>query len=511
MIRAGLQADFGQHSSCLTRPMPLARAIYRGRRMHHILESHRPSFAPLEKAFPQPAGPRMIRYSLGVLLLVLAPLSAWGQSTDTTSSGVRRPSAFGSGEQPGLGYARESSPQSLLFVSLDTEGAYDTNALNTSKERIEDVTYTFGPRIALLQRRKHLNLGLDYQPYFLGYRKTNQLDQLNQTLSFDSSYIVSPRFAVRLRDSFRYLSYSTGIFEPRSSKEFVPVLGSPTSSNQTVLTPVARTQQNDARVDVLYQISRRSSLDLFGGFLNRKFTHRTTESQRLFNLDGANGGLVYSYRLSQASTLGALYSLENFSFGGQARLVSHSTFFSYALQLSPTITLSVYGGPQFSRLHDSFTFEIPFFIYRLRFTRRVVHAQWNPAFGGSFIRRSRKTVFEVSGQRWVTGGGGFFRASTDLVADLNVRRRLAGRWNVLLAAGYVQNNALSLGFFESKIRYASAGFGLERRLTVSLTGRIGYNYLRQRGSGLLPLLADVDRNRVSLGLFYQVRGIPMGR
>jgi hypothetical protein len=460
---------------------------------------------------PKNATSRMTNQRLHlVLVILLAPLAAWAQATGPLTSALQGPASFGTGEQPDLNYTSEVVPENLASFYLDSETAYDSNVLN-EKKGLGELTASLGPRVDLLLRRKKFDFGVDYQPYFLLYGRTTQLDTINHTLALDSGYEVSPHLSLRLRNSFRYQNYPTGIFEPRSSQGFEPGLGSPTGLNETILTPLARTERYNGRLDAVYQMSGRTSLDFFGGFLDRKYTHRTTHSERLFGLEGADGGFRYSYRLSPTSTFGATYSFQNLSFGGGARVVIHGGTFSYARQLSPTVTFSVFAGPEFSRLHDSFVVEIPFLSILLGVPVRIVRGSWHPTLGGTFIKQSSKTVFELSGQRVVTDGGGFYSAAINTSFDLNVRRRLTGRWNVVETAEYARTSAVSGGLFNSNIRYARAGVGLERNLTPRLTWRLAYNYLSQRGGGQIPLESNLDRTRVSLGLFYQVGGIRLGR
>jgi hypothetical protein len=445
-----------------------------------------------------------------VLLIVLAPLGASAQAVGPVSPIMEGPIPYGSGEQPLLNYADEAAPENMLGVSLDTDTAYDSNILSTRKG-LGEVTASLGPRVAFLHRHRNFNLDLDYQAYALLYGRTTEFNSVNHIVNFDSSYQVSRHFALRFRNAFSYENYPIGIFEPHSSREFVPVLGSPTSLNATVVTPLARTERYDGRLDALCQISGRSSLDFYGGFLDQKFAHRATPAA-LFGVEGADGGVGYLYRLTQTSTFGADYVLQNFSFAAaHARMVIHGMLFSYAQRLSPTVAFSVFGGPQFSRFHDSFIAEVPFLFFVLNVPVRIARGDWYPAFGGAFIKQSSKTVFQISGQRLVSDGGGFSRAAINSSVDLNVRRRLTGRWNAIATADYARTSALSGGLFKSDVRYASAGVGLERSLTERLTGRVAYNYLNQRSGGQIPLQADLDRSRVSVGLFYEVGNIPLGR
>jgi hypothetical protein len=191
--------------------------------------------------------------------------------------------------------------------------------------------------------------------------------------------------------------------------------------------------------------------------------------------------------------------------------VTHSALFSYAQQVSSTVSVTVFAGPQFSRDHDTFALELPFLSGEITLVAHAVHSQWSPAFGGTLVKRSKDTVFQASGGRMVTEGGGFLRAATNTEASLSIRRRLTARSEISGTADYTQYSALTFGSFQSRLRYGRVGFGLDRTLNEKLTARLEYNYLRQRGTGQIPLVANLDRSRISLGVFYQIGSIPLGR
>lgn len=446
----------------------------------------------------------MIRKSFQIaVLVVLAPLGMYGQAT-----GLGGPTPFGNGEQPRLNYAGEASPQNILLITLNGETAYDGNVFNTANARFRDITFLFGPRFVFLRSGKHLTFSLDYQPYLELYRKAGKRDRLDHALVLDANYQVSPRFALRLRDTFLDQS---GIFQLRSSQEFIPALGSPTSLNGTVLPAFVPTRLNEVRGDAVYQKSGRSSFDLFGGFVDRRFREKMTQQRPLFNVKGVNAGLEYAYRLNQTNTLGALYLLQNLSFGqGGAHMIVHGFLFTFARQLSPTVTLNFFGGPQYTRLHDNFTFELPFLFGQIIISGRVLRTMWQPAVGGSFTKQSKKTVFQIYGQTLVNDGFGYARAATVSSGELRLSRRLGG-WDAIWSLGYARTSALGVGLFESSLQSQTAGFALEHSLKERLTARLAYEYLRQHVSGQIPLPADLHRNRVSFGVFYQMRRIPLGR
>jgi hypothetical protein len=427
------------------------------------------------------------------------------------SKAAQGPTPFGSGDQAPTGYAGETAPQNVLSVSMGSEAAYDTVPLNTNQGIGGDETFTVGPRLSLVEGRKHVNVAVDYLPSVLLYRRFSQFDAFNQSLEFAANIQVSSRLALRLRNSSSYISTPTGTFEPRSNTEYVAPLGSPTNLNLAALVPQARRLDENARLDAIYQITGRSYIDLFGNFKEYKFSQEASHTTPLYNAEGGGSGAEYAYRFTRNTTIALLYQFQNLTFGSTARMAAHSLLFSYAQQLSPTVSVTAFVGPQFTRDHDTFAVELPFPSGQITVTAHAVFSSWSPGFGGTLAKQARNTVFQVSGQRLVGEGGGFLRATASTDGSLNIRHRLTARSEVTGSVDYAQYSALTIGSFQSRIRYARAGFGFERTLSEKLTARLEYNYLRQRGTGKVPLVADLDRSRISLGIFYQIGSVPLGR
>ena len=447
----------------------------------------------------------MIRKSVrAVFLLMLVPIGLCAQSTTSGSPRAQGPRPYGNGEKHGLSYAGDSFVRNVLIIDLRAESSYDDNVLGRNTQRRGDVTFLFGPGIGFRRQGKQLTLALNYHPGFIVYRKTQGRNSLDHGLQFDANYQLDSRLALRARGS---LLRRTGIFQPHPSAQFMPELGSPASLNETVFTPQARQFEHNLRFDAVYQTSRRTSFALFAGFLERDFDRKASGERNLRRTEERNTGLLYHHRLSPTSTLGITYLLQDFRFGPETRVLANSTFFSFARELSPTVTLNVFGGPQYTRLHDRIT--LSFFPFTFRVP--VFRAEWHWALGGDLTKRSEKIVFQITAQRQVTDGGGLLGLASSSFVGVSVRRRFSGRWNAIWSAGYARTSPLQPGLLESNIQSQTAGFGLERSLRENLAARLGYDFTRQRSSAQDLPLANLNRNRVYLGFFYRFGQIALGR
>lgn len=419
----------------------------------------------------------------------------------TTGSG---PSVYGSGEKTGLRYAGSASPRNALLIDLSLETSYDDNVSGHSQNRAGDVGFLFGPSISLRRVGKSLSLAFNYQPYFRIYRQTSSRNATDQGLGFDSSYRASSRLAFRIRGS---VLYTNGIFQPHGSEEFVPGLGSPSSLNETFFTPTARQFTYNVRFDTTYQSSVRDSWAVFLGLSRRNFNERATEGGDLGNTDKRDAGLLYRHRLSPHDTVGVNYMLRDFRFGSDTRTLVHSFFFSIAKQISPSVSVDAFGGPENSRLHEIVVLPLGFFTLHIP----IFRSQWHWAIGGDLTKRTQRTVFQITAQRQVSDGGGLIGAVVSSYVGGSVRRRLPARWDAVWSAGYAKNSSLETAFVKNSFQSETAGFGLEHSLTERLSLRVGYDFIRQRSSAESSAVANFDRDLWYVRLFYRFQQIPLGR
>ena len=154
----------------------------------------------------------------------------------------------------------------------------------------------------------------------------------------------------------------------------------------------------------------------------------------------------------------------------------------------------------FSLPSDSFLLQVP-----------ISRTDWNWAIGGALTKRLDRTAFQLTTQRQVSNGGGLVGTVVSTSVGANVRRRLSRRWDAIWSGTYAQNNSFASGFPTNDYQSETAAFGLERSLTEKLSLRMGYDYLRQRGSGGTLSIADFDRDLWSVQFSYRFHQIALGR
>lgn len=446
----------------------------------------------------------MIRQCLrAVILMTLAPAGLWAQAGGTAAGSSEGPAPSGNGDAAPLQNTGDSIRRNVLLLSMASETAYDDNVFSTSQPRRGDLSFHLSPRMVLREERKHLTLALDYQPDLLLYRETRGFNAFSHGLQLDARLRFTSRFNLRLTDSF---SYRVGIFQPRPSEEVAPQLGPSASLNPTVFTPLGRQRENNMRLDMVYQKSARTSLDWFAGFQDLHFGRVATASS-LQDTQGVKAGLEYLYRLDRHNTLGALYLFQKLTSQQGQRAIVHTALLSFARQLSPNVTLSVFGGPEYTSLQDNLILDPLFFRTAFPIARTRTH--W--ALGGAFTKRSKDTESQISADRRASEGGGLLGPVISSSINLNVRRRLVGHWNATWSFIYADNSALGAAQSRSHVRSGAASVSLGRQLTKNLTTQLGYTYIVQHSADPTLLFARFNRNRVSFGVFYRYHEVPLGR
>jgi hypothetical protein len=414
------------------------------------------------------------------------------------------PHTYGDGEKAKPNYDGTSPARNILALGLHAGSSYDDNILGNNRQRVGDVALQFGPSLNVRREGQRLSFALSYRPRFRIYRKVSEQNVVDQTLGFDAGYKVSSRLSFRARTS---AFYTTGIFQPNQNEESLPGLGSPSSLNTTVFTPTARQLTWSSRLDASYQAGKHNMVGISVGESKLDFHQQLSNAGSVQNTAQKDAGLVFQHRLSRHTTLGIDYQYKDIRFGSDSRTLVHSAFFSYAQQVSPGLTLSVFGGPQFSHLNEVVIF--PLGPFTVRAPVSLPTSNW--ALGGMLTKQLDKTAFQLTAQHQVSDGGGLLGAVVSSSAGANARRRLPGRWDAIWSAGYANNSSLDPTSSRAAYQSLTAGVGLGHSLTEKLSVRVGYDFVHQRGTGQSQLFADFDRDLWSVQFIYGFHEIAVGR
>lgn len=401
----------------------------------------------------------------------------------------------------------------LLLLGTDTSIGYCDNIIGSTIP-IGDSYITIGPHLSLNELRKNLTLQLNYSPYLQMFQNLKQYNTVSHVFAADASFRFGTGFSLHFRDSFSYL---TGTFQPPSAPGFIAGLGPPTSLNQTIVTPIAPEITNNSRVDAIYQKSTRTSFTVFGSYNRLDFLGTAGTGGNFFNTRDVNGGMEYNYRLTNHTTLGLQYMFDDMSFGGNSlllassRTVVHSLFLSWAWQPAPSITITVFGGPQYILPGNYPVFPgLPSGpgLFPVSLTSP---AQLQEAAGGTLTKQVQKTAFTFSSMREASDGGGLLTSVTSSSADLGVRRHVMRKWDVSADVMASRAEELGLQFAGGRIDSQTVSFGVTHGINPHLSASLSYSASRNQTHGAVPFAANFDVNRITLSFSFNAKGVSLGR
>jgi hypothetical protein len=436
-----------------------------------------------------------------VSLVTLLPVGLSGQIASPAAQVPAAPPLYGSVPTP-LRFQGETEPVNQLLFSVGASFFYDDNVPQRNSIRVGDEAVSLSSQLAVFRRTDRLRLDLSYTPNGLLYRQVSSYNSLNHTVDLNAVVRMSARVNLGLHETF---SYQNGIFQSLTGQPIVSGLGPPTSLNQLLLPYVTRTLSNTSGLDLTFVKSGRTSLTLSGGYDRRQFSNQGTAGQQLYNSWGISGGLEYRYRVTEHTNLGIVFVHQDSTFkgsgvfGNSLRFQSESPLFSIASRLSPTVTVTIFGGPEYIHMLGQPAGGPP------------ITGQFEGAGGANITEEVRHTALSLSVQRTVTDGGGVYTLVKNTAADFGVRRQLLGRWEAAVHVGVARANTSLLQLSSGTTDALLAGIRLDRPLSGGATLHASYEAAHETSSSVLPYLANFDRNRVAIGIDYRFKAIALGR
>lgn len=320
-------------------------------------------------------------------LIALFPVSLEAQGTSAMAPAGIPASVYGGGVQAPLQFAGESQPANEVTLSMGAAAFYDGNVLSTSSSRAGDEAVSLNSHLGITRRSEHLAASFDYTPFFLVYRQFDQYDRLNHSGDVNVSGRLTSRTILGLHDT---ISYENGMYPTLTGQQILSGLASPAGLNQMVIPYTTRTLANVAGLDLTFEKSRRTSLTLSGNYSQRKFGQQTA-GQPLYDNIGLGGSLTYQYSVTEHTSIGILLGHQDTTFqGGQVfgnrlRTQTESTFISLGSRLSPTVSVIVFGGPQYIRTIGQVA------------PGAVLSGHFQGSGGGEYYQRSSKDSFRFDG------------------------------------------------------------------------------------------------------------------
>jgi hypothetical protein len=283
--------------------------------------------------------------------------------------------------------------------------------------------------------------------------------------------------------------------------------------NPIFVNPETRTTSNISRLDLIFNKSDRTMIDVFGGYTTLTYGNQVANRGAYNNLQGVTGGLEYRYRVSARGSFSLTYSWDNSHsqfIENSYRSQINSLNLSYAYQISPATTVSFWAGPTYTLLRSSLIVQGP--PGGANQSVPVHRTQWNESFGGTVTRSTRITTISLLVSRETSAGGGFVPAESTTSAALTVSRRLVLGWQATTGLAYGRLQLLSFGGLYSGIYDTEAGSAsLSHKLGERASIAFDYTHQRQRsGAGNTYRFADLDRNTAGISFNWDIAKVPLG-
>ena len=444
-------------------------------------------------------------FLFGLILLASAPL--WSQDDPVTTS---EPSMAGNDSPMAVPppVSAESYPtvtgsearSNYLRTGLTVTSTYSDNLLGgVSPRPVSDESYSIAPHIALDETTSRLHSILTFAPGFTFYQHTSNRNDADENANLDVSYGLSPHVRLSLVDSFH--KSSNLLNQPNGFGN--SVFGSGQASPVTVVAPVADQLSNTGTAQLTYQFGLNAMVGVSGTFTNLHYSN-PAEVRGLYDSGSRGGSAFYTHRLSGRHYIGATYQYQMllaYPIGFRAETQTNGLMLFYSIYLKPTLSLSFFGGPQYSDTQESIA-------PRLR--------TWSPATGASLAWQERQTNFAMSYSRVIAPGGGLIGAVHPDAGTLSVRRQLTRTMSGGLQAAYANNRLLDPGLLQAVGGFSGSGHSIsgtasiERQLGEHVSLDLGYSRIHQSYSDIAAISNAPDINRGWVSVSYQFSK-PLGR
>src|SRR5438067_3197714 len=441
------------------------------------------------------------------ILILLGAMPLWSQSDPVA---VSDPSTAANDSQMSVPppVSAESYPtvtgsearSNYLRTGVSVTSTYTDNLLGgVSARPVTDESYAIAPYITLDQTTSRVHSILTFNPGFTFYQHTSDRNEADENAGLDISYRLSPHVTLSLIDSFR--KSSNLLSQPNGFDS--PVFGSGQVSPVTVFAPVADQLSNTGTAQLTYQFGLNAMVGASGTFTNLHYSN-PAEVPGLYDSGSRGGSIFYTHRLSGRHYIGATYQYQMllaYPIGFRAQTTTNGLMLFYSVYLAPTISLSFFGGPQYSNTQESI---LP--------TVRT----WSPATGASLAWQERQTNFALSYSRRIAPGGGLAGAVHQDAAKLSIRRQLTRGMTGGLDGQYANNQLLDpgllkiIGAFNGSGHSFSGAVSLDRRLGQHFSLDLAYSRVHQSYSGIGAISNAPDTNRGWISVSYQFAR-PLGR
>lgn len=363
-------------------------------------------------------------------------------------------------QAPPLG---EGSSPSYVTIGVGATQVYTDNVGLNSDSQLGGWSYDIEPHLTLNHSAPQLSYAMGIYAGFILNRTAQEPNRAVQTGTFDMSYRMTSFTTVRASDSFMNttgLWSGAGVDTGASSTGGIGAIQQPNSS----LFTFGQYRSNTALAELSHIFNASDDGGFRGTHSYTWFPGSATSAVAGNLLAGStySAEAYFNHRFNARHFTGITIRGERFDLDqAQGRTDTGTLLVFYGVNFRPTISLSLFAGPQLS------VTSIPPGLSVASFPRRL----WSPATGAVFNLQRKRTGFTASFIRQVSNGGGLASAVTLSTADAALQSRWGRRWISTLGFSYTQNEPL---INSPMIRTYSGRGQLAFQLTNNITLSGGY-------------------------------------
>ncbi|HJT71741.1 MAG TPA: hypothetical protein VJ731_16190 [Terriglobales bacterium] len=445
----------------------------------------------------------MAKKNLLLIVMLLAAMPLWSQDNAPETPVIPEgnddmrmtvPPPVSAESYPEVVGSDERSNYLRTGVTFTT--TYDDNVLGGQSSRpVGDESYSVWPYLSLDETTSRLHSQFTVTPGFTYYQHTSGRNEADGSADVDVSYRLTRHTTLSLVDSFSRMSNVLNQPGVNGNASFGVAQASPV----TVYAPVADQIRNVGTAQLTHQFAPNGMFGFSGTFSNLHYPD-TSEVPGLFDSTSRSGSAFYNHRLSGRHYVGVTYQYQQilaYPTGFQSETQTHGVMLYYTFYFQPKVSLSFFGGPQYSNTQESI---FP-----------AAHA-WSPAAGASLSWQGRSTNIVLSYSRIIAPGGGLSGAVHQNGASTSLQHKLTRNLGMGISAGYSNFNVLNpipfLSQGPSNGHTLSATGSLQRQLGERFSVSVDYSRLHQSYSGIAAISPDTNQGRISLSYNFSR---PIGR
>jgi hypothetical protein len=234
---------------------------------------------------------------------------------------------------------------------------------------------------------------------------------------------------------------------------------------------------NSAIVDIVEQLSPRSSVTLGGGYDLTHFFNTSSAAFNVINSQQTSGQVGYNRLLNPKDQIGFLYAFQDLHFptAGRGTIEAHVWNALYGHRISGRLNFVIGGGPQLVIVNNP-----PGSLASLIYGPNTKSVSGNGNVTFHYIVSSR-TNAQFLYQRFVSPGSGFFAGATTDAARVTLAHVFGRKWTGTIDGGYSHNSSLQKAVLVSGInarsyQYWYAGTSMRRQLGPHFDAFVTYQF-----------------------------------